>query len=216
MKALRLERWHSDPVLTEVPDPKPGPGQVVVRIGAAGACHSDLHLMREFGPGQLPWGPPFTLGHENAGWVHELGPGVAGVEVGQPVAVYGAWGCGTCGRCRLGIESYCENRLGAPAPGGGCGLGLDGGMAEFVLVPDARHLVPLPEGLDPVQAAPLTDAALTPFVRQFAATDRAWFDVLPLTGLQSWLTRLIASRWFQAAMVRLAPWKSGDAPVLFP
>ncbi|MFC0542547.1 NAD(P)-dependent alcohol dehydrogenase [Kutzneria chonburiensis] len=177
MKALRLERWHSDPVLTEVPDPKPGPGQVVVRIGAAGACHSDLHLMREFGPGQLPWGPPFTLGHENAGWVHELGPGVSGVEVGQPVAVYGAWGCGTCGRCRLGIEAYCENRLGAPAPGGGCGLGMDGGMAEFVLVPDVRHLVPLPDGLDPVLAAPLTDAALTPY----HAIRRSWAKLYPGT-----------------------------------
>jgi propanol-preferring alcohol dehydrogenase len=175
MKALRLERWQSDPVLTEVPDPKPGPGQVVVRVGAAGACHSDLHLMREFGPGQLPWGPPFTLGHENAGWVHELGPGATGVEVGQPVAVYGAWGCGTCARCRLGIESYCENRLDAPAPGGGCGLGLDGGMAELVLVPDTRHLVPLPDGLDPVLAAPLTDAALTPY----HAIRRSWAKLHP-------------------------------------
>jgi len=66
------------------------------------------------------------------------------------------------------------------------------------------------------QAMGLTDAALMPFVRQFAATDRAWFDALPLTGLRSWLTRLIASRWFEVAMVRLVPWKSGDAPVLFP
>ena len=175
MKALRLERWQSDPVLTEVEDPKPGPGQVVVRVGAAGACHSDLHLMREFGPGQLPWGPPFTLGHENAGWVHELGPGAAGVEVGQPVAVYGAWGCGTCARCRLGIENYCENRSAAPAPGGGCGLGVDGGMAELLLVPDTRHLVPLPDGLHPVAAAPLTDAALTPY----HAIRRSWPKLPP-------------------------------------
>jgi propanol-preferring alcohol dehydrogenase len=175
MRALRLMEWRSDPVLVEVDDPEPGPGQVVVRIGGAGACHSDLHLMREFGAGLLPWGPPFTLGHENAGWVHALGPGVAGLEVGQPVAVYGPWGCGTCERCRLGIETYCENPAGAPVPGGGGGLGLDGGMAELMVVPHARHLVPLPDGLDPVAAAPLTDAGLTPY----HAVRRSWAKLSP-------------------------------------
>ncbi|QUQ63830.1 NAD(P)-dependent alcohol dehydrogenase [Kutzneria sp. CA-103260] len=172
MKALRLERWQSDPVLTEVAEPRPGPGQVVVRVGAAGACHSDLHLIREFGPGQVPFEPPFTLGHENAGWIHELGPGVTDVEVGQAVAVYGPWGCGTCARCRLGIEQYCENRAGGSlAPG----LGGDGGMAELLLVPSTRHLIPLPAGLDPVTAAPLTDAALTPY----HAIRRSWPTLFP-------------------------------------
>jgi propanol-preferring alcohol dehydrogenase len=175
MRALRLLEWKSDPQIVEVDDPAPGPGQVVVRIGGAGACHSDLHLMREFGPGVVPWDPPFTLGHENAGWVHALGEGVTGLEVGQPVAVYGPWGCGTCQRCRLGMENYCENPLGAPVPGGGGGLGLDGGMAELMLVPAARHLVPLPEGLDPVTAAPLTDAGLTPY----HAVRRSWSKLGP-------------------------------------
>ncbi|MGC8464035.1 MAG: NAD(P)-dependent alcohol dehydrogenase [Acidimicrobiales bacterium] len=170
MRALRLLEWKSEPQVVEVDEPVPGPGQVVVRIGGAGACHSDLHLMREFGPGVVPWDPPFTLGHENAGWVHALGEGVTGLEVGQPVAVYGPWGCGTCQRCRLGMENYCENPLGAPVPGGGGGLGLDGGMAELMLVPAARHLVALPEGLDPVTAAPLTDAGLTPY----HAVRRSW------------------------------------------
>lgn len=163
MKALRLQAWKSDPELVEVPDPIPGSGQVVVRIGGAGACHSDLHLMREFGEGLLPWGPPFTLGHENAGWVHAVGEGVTGLEVGQAVAVYGPWGCGNCARCLYGIETLCEDPARAPVPMGGGGLGLDGGMAEFMLVPSARHLVPLPEGLTPVEAAPLTDAGLTPY-----------------------------------------------------
>jgi len=113
--------------------------------------------------GTLPWAPPFTLGHENAGWVHQLGDGVRRPEVGQPVAVVGAWGCGRCGRCRAGFETYCDRPDLAPVPGGGGGLGLDGGMAEFLLVPAARHLVPLPDGLDPVHAAPLTDAGLTPY-----------------------------------------------------
>ena len=163
MRALRLLDWKSSPVLVEVDDPVPGPGQVVVRIGGAGACHSDLHLMHDFDGAALPWKPPFTLGHENAGWVHALGPGVSGLEVGQPVAVYGAWGCGNCQPCRLGMENYCENPAAAPVPSGGGGLGLDGGMADLMLVPAARHLVALPDGLDPVSAAPLTDAALTPY-----------------------------------------------------
>lgn len=175
MHALRLMSWKSEPVLTEVPDPVPGPGQVVVKIGGAGACHSDLHLMHEFEGGLLPWGPPFTLGHENAGWVHALGAGVEGLEVGQPVAVYGPWGCGSCPRCLLGVETYCENPAAAPVPGGGGGLGLDGGMAEYLLVPAARHLVPLPDGLDPVTAAPLTDAGLTPY----HAIRRSWSKLAP-------------------------------------
>ncbi|MFC0530512.1 NAD(P)-dependent alcohol dehydrogenase [Phytohabitans kaempferiae] len=156
-------RWKSEPELVEVPEPTPGPAQVVVRIGGAGACHSDLHLMDEFEPGTLPWNPPFTLGHENAGWVHALGDGVTHLAVGQPVAVYGAWGCGFCARCRVGVDAYCENPAEAPVPSGGGGLGLDGGMSEYELVPDARHVVALPEGLDPADAAPLTDAGLTPY-----------------------------------------------------
>jgi propanol-preferring alcohol dehydrogenase len=175
MRALRLLDWKSEPELVEVADPVPGPGEAVVKIGGAGACHSDLHLMHDFDEGALPWRPPFTLGHENAGWVHELGDGVTRVEIGQPVAVYGAWGCGDCERCRPGIEMYCEDPLSAPAPGGGGGLGLDGGMAEYLLVPSVRHLVPLPSGLEPVRAAPLTDAGLTPY----HAIRRSWPKLAP-------------------------------------
>jgi propanol-preferring alcohol dehydrogenase len=175
MRAIRLLRWKSEPELVEMDEPVAGPGQVVVRIGGAGACHSDLHLMDDFEPGAVPWNPPFTLGHENAGWVHSLGDGVTGLQVGQAVAVYGPWGCGTCERCRVGIETYCENPAGAPVPGGGGGLGLDGGMADYLLVPAARHVVPLPEGLDPVVAAPLTDAGLTPY----HAIKRSWPKLVP-------------------------------------
>lgn len=160
MKALQLIAWKQDPELRDVADPSPGPGQVVVRVGGSGACHSDLHLMHDFEAGMLPWGPPFTLGHENAGWVEALGAGVEGVSVGDPVAVYGPWGCGRCRRCHAGMENYCENQAEIGAMGGG--LGLDGGMAPYLLVPQARWLVPLGD-LDPVEAAPLTDAGLTPY-----------------------------------------------------
>ncbi|MEV1147065.1 NAD(P)-dependent alcohol dehydrogenase [Micromonospora sp. NPDC049799] len=175
MRALRLPDWKSEPEMVEVDEPTPGPGEVVVKIGGAGACHSDLHLMHDFEAGVVPWNPPFTLGHENAGWVHALGDGVTGLEQGQPVAVYGPWGCGTCARCRVGVDPYCENPAAAPVPGGGGGLGLDGGMAEYMLVPDDRHVVPLPEGLDPVLAAPLTDAGLTPY----HAIRRSWAKLGP-------------------------------------
>ena len=135
--------------------------------------------MHDFDGGALPWQPPFTLGHENAGWVHSVGAGVSGVEPGEPVAVYGPWGCGTCSRCRLGIETLCERPSAAPVPSGGGGLGLDGGMADYLLVPNERFLVPLPPGLTPAQAAPLTDAGLTPY----HAVRRSWPKVNP----QSWV-----------------------------
>jgi len=163
MRAVRLMKWKTEPELTEVPRPVPGPGQVLIQVGGAGACHSDLHLMHDFEAGALPWEPPFTLGHENAGWVAECGPGVTGVEPGQAVAVVGAWGCGRCARCRQGLETYCEDPASAPVPSGGGGLGLDGGMADYLLVDSERHLVLLPDGLTPAMAAPLTDAALTPY-----------------------------------------------------
>ncbi|HET6965882.1 MAG TPA: NAD(P)-dependent alcohol dehydrogenase [Acidimicrobiales bacterium] len=169
MLALRITSWHSDPELVEVDQPRPGPGQVVIKVGGAGVCHSDLHIMHGLGDA-APWELPFTLGHENAGWVHEVGAGVTSLEPGQAVAVYGPWGCGGCTRCRLGIENYCENPWEAPVIAGGGGIGADGGMAEYMLLPDARYLVPLPAGLTPAEAAPLTDAGLTPY----HAVRRSW------------------------------------------
>ena len=85
MRALQLIEWKKPPEFRDVPEPEPGPGAVVVRIAGAGACHSDLHLMHDFDAGMLPWGPPFTLGHENAGWIDAVGAGVVGFEIGQPV-----------------------------------------------------------------------------------------------------------------------------------
>jgi propanol-preferring alcohol dehydrogenase len=156
MRALQLVAPRHDPELREVADPEPGPGEVVVRIGGAGACHSDLHLLHE--RDQLAWSLPMTLGHENAGWVDTLGAGVRGLEVGQPVAVYGPWGCGRCARCVAGARQHCEG----PRRAASAGLGADGGMAPRLLVPDPSALVPLGD-LDPAEAAPLTDAGLTPY-----------------------------------------------------
>jgi propanol-preferring alcohol dehydrogenase len=159
MKAYQLTAWQSEPEMREVEVPEPGPGQVLVKVGGAGACHSDLHLV-EWPEGTLDFELPFTIGHENAGWVEALGAGVEGLEIGEPVAVYGPWGCGRCRACRLSAENYCERQAEIGAFGGG--LGLDGGMAEYMLVPHARLLLPLGD-LDPRDAAPLSDAALTPY-----------------------------------------------------
>lgn len=159
MNAFRLVEWGRPGQLREVPVPEVRAGEVLVKIGGSGACHSDLHLM-EWPEGQLPWKPPFTLGHENAGWVAKVGAGVSSVREGDAVMLYGPWGCGTCHACRLGRENYCERAAEIPAMGGG--LGRDGGMAEYMLVPSPRFLIPI-GALDPALAAPLADAGLTPY-----------------------------------------------------
>lgn len=159
MRAFQLVAWQQPPELREVPVPEPAAGEVLIKVAGAGACHSDLHLM-EWEPGLMAFDPPFTLGHENAGWVERVGAGVHGVQVGEPVIVYGPWGCGRCVACRRSSENYCERQAEIAVMGGG--LGRDGGMAEYMLVPAERLLLPLGD-LDPREAAPLTDAALTPY-----------------------------------------------------
>ncbi len=150
--------WGQAPELREIDVPEPRAGEVLLRIAGAGACHSDLHIIeaRE----ARPWALPMTLGHENAGWIAALGAGVHGWEVGEPVAVYGPWGCGRCRQCRVSAENNCERAAELPYHGGG--VGLPGGMAQYMLVPSPRLLVALGD-LDPVDAAPLTDAGLTPY-----------------------------------------------------
>ncbi len=144
----------------EVQKPVPGPGQVLLRVDAAGLCHSDLHMM-EWPEGTAPFTLPFTLGHETAGTVVQLGPGAGGVREGDRVLVHSLWGCGDCWGCRQGAENRCEAPL-ESRKGFGGGVGFDGGLAEYLLVPSSRYLVPIGE-LDPVAAAPLADAALTPY-----------------------------------------------------
>jgi propanol-preferring alcohol dehydrogenase len=159
VKALQYRSVGAAPEVVTVPDPEPGPGQVLLKVTAAGVCHSDIAVM-SWPAEALPFPLPLTLGHEGAGIVAALGDGVAGVSVGDPVAVYGPWGCGVCAKCAQGRENYClrAKELGIAPPG----LGAPGAIAEYLLVDDARHLVPLGD-LDPVRTVPLTDAGLTPY-----------------------------------------------------
>jgi propanol-preferring alcohol dehydrogenase len=159
MKALQYRTIGSPPEVVTVPDPEPGPGQVLLKVTAAGVCHSDIAVM-EWPAEGFPYELPLTLGHEGVGTVAALGDGVTGLAEGDAVAVYGPWGCGTCAKCAEGKENYClrADELGIHPPG----LGRPGSMAEYLLIDDPRHLVPL-DGLDPVAAVPLTDAGLTPY-----------------------------------------------------
>ena len=160
MKAVQYRTFGGSPEVVEIDRPVPGPGQVLLKVTAAGLCHSDVFVMsipeEQYFLGTLP----LTLGHEGVGTVVELGAGVSSVAIGQNVAVYGPWGCGVCHQCAQGHENYCERAaaLAILAPG----LGAPGAMAEYMIVDNARHLVDIGD-LDPAIAAPLTDAALTPY-----------------------------------------------------
>ncbi|WP_454778224.1 NAD(P)-dependent alcohol dehydrogenase [Georgenia muralis] len=160
MRAVVFEKFQTFPSLTEVERPVPGPGEVLLKVAGSGACHSDVAIYKDFAegtPGAIA--PGFTLGHEVSGWLEETGPGVHGFTKGEAFLAYGPIGCGHCKSCSRGQDTYCENV--ASMPYLGIGLGRDGGMAEYVLVP-ARNLVPLGDA-DPVDAAPLSDAGLTPY-----------------------------------------------------
>ncbi|WP_025273198.1 NAD(P)-dependent alcohol dehydrogenase [Haloglycomyces albus] len=159
MKAVQYREVGGSPEVVELPKPEPGPGEVLLKVTAAGLCHSDIAVM-SFPADQISFPLPLTLGHEGTGVVEAVGPGVTGVATGEDVAVYGPWGCGRCSKCAAGKENYCLNaakqHIFPP------GLGAPGAMAEYMIVDDPRHLVPL-KGLDPVKTAPLTDAGLTPY-----------------------------------------------------
>jgi propanol-preferring alcohol dehydrogenase len=163
MKALRYTKIGSAPEVVEIEKPTPGPGEILLKVTAAGVCHSDDYVMslpeEDYLAQQYPL--PLTLGHEGAGVIESFGEGVeTGLQIGDAVAVYGPWGCGHCLNCSQGKENYCTNAVaeGIRPPG----LGSQGSMAEYMIVDDVRHLVPIGD-LDPVKNVSLTDAGLTPY-----------------------------------------------------
>jgi len=152
-------RSQESPEFQDIPKPVAGSGQLLIKIGGCGLCHTDLGTVRRRSTDE--WAdtpPPFTMGHEVAGWIEEIGQGVIGFKTGEPVAVVPLWGsCGHCPPCWRGEENFCfyvPRMIGA-------GVGFNGGLAEY-MVADARYAVPLGD-LDPIVAAPLTDAGLTTY-----------------------------------------------------
>jgi NAD+-dependent secondary alcohol dehydrogenase Adh1 len=154
MRAARLHAYHEPLKLDEVDEPKvTGPLDVVVRIGAAGLCRTDLHIQEGQWADKSQVQLPYTPGHENAGWIHEVGSAVTNVEVGDTVIVHPFITCGLCRACRSGDDMHCEN-------GSFPGINRDGGFAEF-LQTSARSVVKLDPSLRPADIAALADAGLT-------------------------------------------------------
>ena len=151
MRAYRITS-PGQAALVEVDDPRPGELDALLEVRAAGVCHTDITLLHSSHVGGAPL--PMTLGHEIVGEVVAVGASVRNVAVGATVAVYELIGCGRCPACERGEDNVCST--GAPAVPGAT---QDGGMADYVVVP-ARNLVDI-GSLDPVQAAPLTDAGMT-------------------------------------------------------
>ncbi len=156
MKAVQLEDYGKTPVLHDVPDPQvKGPLEVIVRIGGAGVCRTDLHIIEGQWEQKSGVALPYTIGHENAGWIEAVGDAVSHVSVGDPVILHPLVTCGLCRYCRAGDDVHCV-RSAFP------GIDRDGGYAQF-LATNARAVVKLDPSLEPADVAALADAGLTAY-----------------------------------------------------
>ena len=155
MRAAVVHEFGAPLIVEDVPRPEPGPGQVLVRVEAAGVCHTDIHAAR----GEWPVKPklPLIPGHEGVGVVEAVGPtAVSGIAVGDRVAVpWLGYACGQCRYCNDGRATLCARQLRT-------GYTIDGSYADYVLG-YARHVVKVPDGVDPFDAAPLTCAGVTTY-----------------------------------------------------
>jgi NAD+-dependent secondary alcohol dehydrogenase Adh1 len=157
VKAVRLHAFHQQPVIDEVPEPAiRGPLDVIVKIGGAGVCRTDLHIIEGQWDAAMGTPLPYILGHENAGWVHEVGSAVTNVAVGDTVILHPTPTCGLCRACRAGDDMHCTG--GSEFPG----LSRDGGMAEYLLT-SARACVKLDPATQPKDVAALADAGITAY-----------------------------------------------------
>ena len=172
MKAVQLPAYEQSPKLLDVPDPRvTGPLDIVVRVGGAGVCRTDLHLIEGQWAEKSGVTLPYTIGHENAGWVEEVGSAVTNVKPGDKVILHPLVTCGLCRACRFGDDVHCEN---SRFPG----IDSDGGYAEYLLT-SARSAVRLDDSLEPADVAALADAGLTAYhavakaSRELRAGDKA-------------------------------------------
>jgi NAD+-dependent secondary alcohol dehydrogenase Adh1 len=156
MKAVRVHAYGKRPTLDEVAEPEiSGPLDVLVQVGAAGLCRTDLHIVEGQWAEKSGVALPYTIGHENAGWVRAVGSAVTTVAPGDAVILHPLVTCGLCRPCRSGDDVHCEN---SAFPG----IDTDGGMAELLLT-TARSCVKLRPGLEPADVAALADAGLTAY-----------------------------------------------------
>jgi NAD+-dependent secondary alcohol dehydrogenase Adh1 len=156
MKAVRLHGYHQAPVVEEVPEPTiKTPLDVIVKVGGAGVCRTDLHIIEGQWAEAMAPPLPYTVGHENAGWVHEVGSAVTNVQIGDTVILHPTPTCGLCRACRAGQDMHCTN---SSFPG----LDSDGGMAEYLLT-SARACVKLDPETEPKDVAALADAGITAY-----------------------------------------------------
>jgi alcohol dehydrogenase, propanol-preferring len=154
MKAAVVPALGAPLEIRDLPVPTPGPGQVLVRMQTSGVCHTDIHAAR--GDWPVKPVPPFVPGHEGIGVVEQVGPGSARRQVGDRVAI--AWlgsACGRCAYCISGRETLCEAQRNS-------GYAFDGAYAQFA-VADERYVVPVPDAVSSLDAAPLTCAGVTTF-----------------------------------------------------
>jgi propanol-preferring alcohol dehydrogenase len=154
MKAAVVTAFNQPLEVLERDMPRPGPGQVLVRMEACGLCHTDIHAVH----GDWPVRPvvPFVPGHEGIGIVEERGDDVRTPRVGDRVAIpWLGFACGDCRYCIDGRETLCERQQNS-------GYSVDGAFAEYA-VASARFVVPVPEGISAVDAAPLSCAGVTTY-----------------------------------------------------
>ncbi|MGW0039997.1 NAD(P)-dependent alcohol dehydrogenase [Gordonia sp. NPDC003376] len=156
MRAVQVVGYHDKLQLNEIPDPQiTGPFDVIVRVGGAGVCRTDLHILEGQWEAKSGVALPYTIGHENAGWVEAIGDAVTNVAVGDKVILHPLITCGLCRACRAGDDVHCEN---SRFPG----IDTDGGYAEF-LKTSARSVVRIDDSLEPADVAALADAGLTAY-----------------------------------------------------
>ena len=158
MKAVRVHAYHEDPKIDDIPEPTlQGPLDVIVKIGGAGVCRTDLHIVNGDWAEAMNPTLPYVIGHENAGWVHAIGDGVTNVAVGDTVILHPQPSCGLCLACRSGRDMQCDG--GAFFPGLD---GSDGGMTEYLRT-TARACVKLSPETKPADVAALADAGITAY-----------------------------------------------------
>ncbi|HEY5855638.1 MAG TPA: NAD(P)-dependent alcohol dehydrogenase [Aldersonia sp.] len=156
MRAVRVVGYHTNLELAEVPIPEPtGPFDVIVKIGGAGVCRTDLHILEGQWAEKTQVQLPYTIGHENAGWVQAVGSAVTNVTEGDKVIVHPLITCGLCRACRSGDDVHCESNS---FPG----IDTNGGYAEY-LKTSARSVVKIDDSLEPADVAALADAGLTAY-----------------------------------------------------